>query len=44
MTTQDYYSLIIIVWCVKLKPKIFKEDFSADKEMIHFSNHSAKSK
>ena len=21
VTTQDYYSLILIVWCIKLKPK-----------------------
>ena len=43
LTTQDYYSLTLIVWCMKLTEDVF-EDFSKHKEIFDFSNYSAESK
>ena len=42
--TQDYYSLTLIVWCMKLKPKMFMKKFSKVKEMFDLSIYSPKSK
>ena len=43
VTTQDFYSLILIAWCMKLKHvKDVSEDFiDKDKEMFDFNNYSA---
>ena len=41
---QGHYSLILIVSCMKLKPKMFIEILLRIKEMFDFSNYSAKSK
>ena len=44
-TTQGYYSLILIVWCMKLQPiKSIYEGFSKYEKKFDFSNYSAKSK
>ena len=42
VTTQDYYSLTLIVWCMKFKTEDAYEDFSKGKKMFDFSNYSAK--
>ena len=40
VTTRDYYSLTLIVWYMKLKPKKdVYECFSKDKEIFDFSNY-----
>ena len=39
--TWDYYSLTLIVWCMKLKGRDVYKDFSKDKGMFDFSNYSA---
>ena len=45
VTTQDHYSLTLIVCCMKLKLKMYVHDeFSKDKEMFDFTNCSAESK
>ena len=42
LKTQDYYSLILIVWCMKLKHvKDVSENFINDKEMFDLGNYSA---
>ena len=43
LTTQDYYSLILIVWYIKLKLKMFMEILVKTRNFL-FSNYSAKSK
>ena len=40
----DYFSLILIVSGVKLKPKDFYQDFSKDTESFYLSNYSDESK
>ena len=39
VTIQDYYSLTLIVWCMKLNGMCVNEDFSKDKETFDFSNY-----
>ena len=43
-TSLNYFSLILIVSGVKLKPKDFYQDFSKDKERFYLSNYSDQSK
>ena len=43
VTVQGCYLPTLIVWCIKLKLKMFK-DFRKDKKMFNFSNYSLKSK
>ena len=42
-TNQSYYSLILIVYCKKLKPKMFMKILVSIKKMLDFINYSAKS-
>ena len=47
VTTQDYYLLTLIIWCLKFKLYKIKgayEDFSKDKKMFDFSNYLFKPK
>ena len=47
VTTQDYYLLTLIIWCLKFKLYKIKgayEDFSKDKNMFDFSNYLFKPK
>ena len=44
VTSQDYYSLIQTVCCIKLKLKIFMKIKVNIKECLFFSNYSTKSK
>ena len=44
LTTEDYYSLILIILCMTLKLKIFMKILVKIKNMFDFSNYSAKSK
>ena len=43
-TSLNYFSLILIVSGVKLKPKYFYQDFSKDREWFYLSNYSDQSK
>ena len=42
--TQDYCSLVLIVCCMKWKPKDVFKDFNKDEEVFDFRNLSSKSK
>ena len=39
---QEYYSLTLIVWCMKLEPKTFMKILVKIKKCLIFSNYSAK--
>ena len=44
VTTQDYCSLTLIPWCMKLKPRMFLKILVNTKKMFDFSNYWTKSK
>ena len=44
VTTQDYYSLIQTVRCMKLKLKMVMKILVKIENLFDFSNHSVKSK